>query len=149
MASCPSGLYTSSYLRASFRAWAHCPILTWVLSPSQWGKVGMWPSHNKILYFPSGSVRESEKSTLKSHFGKEGNITSSCYKDCWGVLSRILGIAHHNLSRAVKHRQLVQKFALLERRKKQDGVSTKTKEPSDIVVDCWDTSKPQQKKCHM
>jgi hypothetical protein len=32
-----------------------------------------------------------------------------------------LGIAHHNLSRAIEQWQLVQKFALLERRKKKDG----------------------------
>jgi hypothetical protein len=69
------------------------------------------------------------------------------------TLSQVLGIGRHNLSHAVEQRQLVENsilspFSLLERRKKQDGVSIKTKSLSDIVVDCWDTCKPQQKRCY-
>jgi hypothetical protein len=48
------------------------------------------------------------------------------------ALSQVLGIGHHNLSHAVEQWQLVENsilspFSLLERRKKQDGVSIKTK----------------------
>ncbi len=114
----------------------------------------MRPSHNELLYFPSGRVRESEKSTLKNQVRKEGNITSSCCKYCWWVLSQVLGIAHHNLSYIVEQQQLLQNFglspfALLERRKRQEGVSTKTK---NLVILWWAVEtqvKPQPKKCHM
>lgn len=59
------------------------------------------------------------------------------------VLSRVLDIGYHNLSCTIKQQRLVQNFdlspfVLLERRKRQDGVTTKT---NMLVIARWTTEK--------
>jgi hypothetical protein len=149
LASCPQ-VCTHQAILEQVLAWVHCPILTWVSSASQWVEAGMWQVTTRFYTFLQAELGKVKISnTQKATLVRKGNITSSCYKDCWQVLSQILGIAHHNLSRAVEQRQLVQKFSLLERRKKKDGVSAKTK---NLVILWWivDTQvSPNKKKCHM